>query len=163
MKAWLKKNKISLLILALLTGIAVASAAFFPSTRTASISLSTAAGTETTQDALKSYRARRDLERKNDRASLEKLLARTDIDTQTLDDAAKALARLVQWNEEELALTKSRLSPCVAVRSEGMVTVVTEKEGLSEGESALLLTLCETHCGVAPSGVKVLCAEKSDT
>ena len=34
MKAWLKKNKISLLILALLTGIAVASAAFFPSTRT---------------------------------------------------------------------------------------------------------------------------------
>ena len=108
MKAWLKKNKISLLILALLTGIAVASAAFFPSTRTASISLSTAAGTETTQDALKSYRARRDLERKNDRASLEKLLARTDIDTQTLDDAAKALARLVQWNEEELALEGPR-------------------------------------------------------
>lgn len=167
MKAWLKKNKISLLILALLTGIAVASAAFFPSTRTAGISLPAAAGTETTQDALKNYRARRDLERKNDRASLEKLLARTDIDTQTLDDAAKALARLVQWNEEELALegalAKSRLSPCVAVRSEGMVTVVTEKEGLSEGESALLLTLCETHCGVAPSGVKVLCAEKSDT
>ena len=70
-------------------------------------------------------------------------------------------------HEEELALegalTKSRLSPCIAVRSEGMVTVVTEKEGLSEGESALLLTLCETHCGVAPSGVKVLCAEKSGT
>lgn len=44
MKAWLKKNKISLLILALLTGIAVASAAFFPSTRTANISPSDGRG-----------------------------------------------------------------------------------------------------------------------
>ena len=81
-------------------------------------------------------------------------------------DQVKGQGVLSAYEEElalEGALTKSRLSPCVAVRSEGMVTVVTEKEGLSEGESALLLTLCETHCGVAPSGVKVLCAEKSDT
>ena len=46
---------------------------------------------------------------------------------------------------------------CLAVRSEGMVTVVTEKESLSEGESALLLTLCEAHTGVSPEGVKVIC------
>ena len=90
-----------------------------------------------------------------------KLLERDDLDAQTLEDVAAALQRLVTWNEEELALegalTKSRISPCLAVRSEGMVTVVTEKESLSEGESALLLTLCEAHTGVSPEGVKVIC------
>ena len=110
---------------------------------------------------LKASGPEREEERKADRASLEKLLERDDLDAQTLEDVAAALQRLVTWNEEELALegalTKSRISPCLAVRSEGMVTVVTEKERLSEGESALLLTLCEAHTGVSPEGVKVIC------
>ena len=111
--------------------------------------------TQEATDAFERFRAEREEERKADRASLEKLLERDDLDAQTLEDVAAALQRLVTWNEEEL--TKSRISPCLAVRSEGMVTVVTEKESLSEGESALLLTLCEAHTGVSPEGVKVIC------
>ena len=115
-------------------------------------------------DTFAAYQTRRDEERKTDRAALEKLLERNDLDTASRQDATATLARIVDWNEQELALegalTKSRLSPCIAVRSEGMVTVVTDRAELSEGESALLLTLCETHCGVSPEGVKVICTGK---
>ena len=93
--------------------------------------------TQEATDAFESFRAEREEERKADRASLEKLLERDDLDAQTLEDVAAALQRLVTWNEEELALegalTKSRISPCLAVRSEGMVTVVTEKRDCPKG------------------------------
>ena len=93
--------------------------------------------TQEVTDAFESFRAEREEERKADRASLEKLLERDDLDAQTLEDVAAALQRLVTWNEEELALegalTKSRISPCLAVRSEGMVTVVTKKRACPKG------------------------------
>lgn len=117
------------------------------------------------QDALERFRSEREQERKQDRASLEKLIDSAAVEEQTRQDAAEALTRLVEWNQQELALegalTKTRLTPCIAVRSEGAVTIVTEKAELSEGESALLLTLCETHAGVPPEGVKVICAAAS--
>lgn len=165
MKAWITRYKRWLLwaagMLALCVGALwiLPAALERPAQEGLSLPVLTAAQEET--DAFERFRQQREEERKADRASLEKLLERDDLDAQTLEDAAAALQRLVTWNEEELALegalTKSRISPCLAVRSEGMVTVVTQKDSLSEGESALLLTLCEAHTGVSPKGVKVIC------
>ena len=148
-------------MLALCAGVLLGLPAMMEPVPQEGVSLPVLTTTQEVTDAFESFRAEREEERKADRASLEKLLERDDLDAQTLEDAAAALQRLVTWNEEELALegalTKSRISPCLAVRSEGMVTVVTEKESLSEGVSALLLTLCEAHTGVSPEGVKVIC------
>lgn len=165
MRAWITRYKCWLMwatgMLALCVGALwiLPAALERPAQEGLSLPVLTAAQEET--DAFERFRQQREEERKADRASLEKLLERDDLDAQTLEDAAAALQRLVTWNEEELALegalTKSRISPCLAVRSEGMVTVVTQKDSLSEGESALLLTLCEAHTGVSPEGVKVIC------
>ena len=148
-------------MLALCAGVLLGLPAMMEPVPQEGVSLPVLTTTQEVTDAFESFRAEREEERKADRASLEKLLERDDLDAQTLEDVAAALQRLVTWNEEELALegalTKSRISPCLAVRSEGMVTVVTEKESLSEGERALLLTLCEAHTGVSPEGVKVIC------
>lgn len=165
MKAWITKYKRWLWwgagMLALCAGVLLGLPAMMEPVPQEGVSLPVLTTTQEATDAFESFRAKREEERKADRASLEKLLERDDLDAQTLEDVAAALQRLVTWNEEELALegalTKSRISPCLAVRSEGMVTVVTEKESLSEGESALLLTLCEAHTGVSPEGVKVIC------
>lgn len=157
-KRWLLPGVAALTVCA---GILLGAYAARKTQSTAGTTLPVLSAAEESQDAFEQFRQQREAERSADRASLEKLLAREDLDPQTLEDAAAALQRLVTWNEEELALegalTKSRLSPCLAVRSEGMVTVVTEKASLSEGESALLLTLCQAHTGVAPEGVKVIC------
>lgn len=157
-KRWLLPGVAALTVCA---GILLGAYAARKTQSTAGATLPVLSAAEESQDAFEQFRQQREAERSADRASLEKLLAREDLDPQTLEDAAAALQRLVTWNEEELALegalTKSRLSPCLAVRSEGMVTVVTEKASLSEGESALLLTLCQAHTGVAPEGVKVIC------
>ena len=49
--------------------------------------------------------------------------------------------------------------PCVAVVEGGSVTIVTEKDGLTDGESALVITLARAHAGVEPSGVRVMAVE----
>lgn len=165
MKTWIIRYKRWIICCAgallLCAGVLLAVPAVLNPPAQQSIALPVLTTAQESVDAFESFRAKREEERKADRASLEKLLERDDLDAQTLEDAAAALQRLVTWNQEELALegalAKSRISPCLAVRSEGMVTVVTEKESLSEGESALLLTLCEAHTGVSPEGVKVIC------
>lgn len=163
MKAWWNKHKRWLILGAATAAVCVGALLGWPMAveRQTSVTLPVLSAAEEAEDAFEAFRQQREEERKADRASLEKLLERQDLDQQTLEDAAAALQRLVAWNEEELALegalTKSRISPCLAVRSEGMVTVVTQKASLSEGESALLLTLCEAHTGVSPEGVKVIC------
>lgn len=165
MKTWIVKHKRWVIggacMMLLCVGALLALPALLRQPVQQGVSLPVLTDAQESVDAFESFREKREEERKADRASLEKLLERDDLDAQTLEDAAAALQRLVTWNQEELALegalTKSRISPCLAVRSEGMVTVVTEKESLSEGESALLLTLCEAHTGVPPEGVKVIC------
>ena len=57
------------------------------------------------------------------------------------------------------ALCETALAPCVAVVSEGSVTIVTEKEGLTSGETALVMTMAQAHAGVEPSGVRVVTAQ----
>ena len=55
-------------------------------------------------DALERFRSEREQERKQDRASLEKLIDAAAVEEQTRQDAAEALTRLVEWNQQELAL-----------------------------------------------------------
>lgn len=114
--------------------------------------------------SLEQFRARREETVLSDMAALEALCAQGALSTSTREDAAQQLQRLVATREAQLALegalTQSGISPCVAVVGEGSVTVVTDKATLSDGESALVLTLAQAHTGVAPSGVRVVTASE---
>lgn len=111
---------------------------------------------------LEEYRLRRDETTLRDMAALEALCQQENLAAQTREDAAAQLQELVASRQAQLdlegALTQSGVYPCVAVVSTGSVTIVTEKETLSDGESALVLTLAQAHAGVAPSGVRVMTA-----
>ena len=108
---------------------------------------------------LEAWRGRKTTQRKEDMAALQALLDNKDADEAAKEDAAALLTRLVQWNEEETALEGALLnggiSPGAVIRSEGAVTIVTEKSALSDGERALLLTMAQTHTDVPPEGVRV--------
>ena len=119
MKAWITKYKRWLWwgagMLALCAGVLLGLPAMMEPVPQEGVSLPVLTTTQEVTDAFESFRAEREEERKADRASLEKLLERDDLDAQTLEDVAAALQRLVTWNEEELALegalTKSRDFP----------------------------------------------------
>ena len=134
--------------------------------RSASVSLPvTVTSSPSASSALEDYRARREETVLADMAALQSLVDQTDLDDQIRQDAAIRLQQLVDTREKQLALegalATSGFSPCVAVVSEGSVTVVTEKTTLSSGESALLLTMAQSHTGVSGSGVRVITAEKA--
>ncbi len=111
---------------------------------------------------LAQFRARQEAAFAADTASLQALCDREDLSAATREDAALQLQQLIAAREKQLALegalTQSGLYPCVAVVGEGSVTLVTEKSTLSDGESALVLTLAQAHAGVEPSGVRVITA-----
>lgn len=115
--------------------------------------------------SLEQFRTRREETVLSDMAVLEALCAQEALSASTREDAAQQLQRLVATREAQLALegalTQSGISPCVAVVGEGSVTVVTDKATLSDGESALVLTLAQAHTGVAPSGVRVVTASEA--
>ena len=112
---------------------------------------------------LEQFRESRDASALEDMAALEALCAQEAIDEQTRQDAAAQLQRLVDVRQKQTALegalTQSGFYPCVAVVTDGSVTIVTDKAELSSGESALLLTMAKAHAGVEPSGVRVVTAE----
>ncbi|MBQ8654827.1 MAG: SpoIIIAH-like family protein [Clostridia bacterium] len=111
---------------------------------------------------LDEYRQQRDADALRDMAALEALVNQAELDPQLRADAAAQLQRLVAERQQESALegalTASGVYPCAAVAEAGSITIVTEKNTLSEGENALILTLAETHAGVSPSGVRVITA-----
>lgn len=115
---------------------------------------------------LEQFRTRREAAFAADAASLQALCGQENLSNSTREDAARQLQQLISTREKQLALegalTQSGLSPCVAVLSEGSVTLVTDKPTLSDGESALVLTLAQAHTGVVPSGVRVMTAEQAD-
>lgn len=115
--------------------------------------------------SLEQFRAKREETTLSDIAALEKLCAQENLSQSTREDAAQQLQRMIAAREAQLALegalTQSGISPCVAVVGEGSVTVVTNKADLSDGESALVLTLAQAHTGVAPSGVRVVTASEA--
>ncbi|MGN0745173.1 MAG: SpoIIIAH-like family protein [Aristaeellaceae bacterium] len=115
-----------------------------------------------TATPIEQYRQERDAAALQDMATLEKLCAQEGLDAQTRADAAALLQRLIDVRQKQTALegalTGSGIAPCAAVVTEGSVTIVTEKETLTGGETALLLTMAQTHAGVEPSGVRVITA-----
>lgn len=114
---------------------------------------------------LEQFRESRDASALEDMAALETLCGQEIIDEQTRKDAAAQLQRLVDVRQKQTALegalTQSGLYPCVAIVTDGSVTIVTDKTELSSGESALLLTMAKTHAGVDPSGVRVVTADNT--
>lgn len=112
--------------------------------------------------ALETYKAQREETALADMAALQSLCEQESVEQATRNDAAVQLqtivARRQQQSALEGALVQSGLSPCVAVITEGSVTIVTGKESISSAESALVMTLAQAHAGVQPSGVRIITA-----
>ena len=110
--------------------------------------------------ALEKFRQERDETAANDMARLQQLTENDAIDQQTREAAAEQLQQMIDRRERQLALegalSVSGIEPCAAVITDGSVTIVTEKATLTEGESALVLTLAGVHAGIEPSGVRVV-------
>ena len=112
---------------------------------------------------LESCRQHRDQEVLRDVTALETLINQPLLDEATRESAADQLAALISDRQAqsslESALSGSSLSPCVAVVSNGNLTIVTEKSTVTDKDSALVLTLAAAHAGVAPENVRIITAE----
>ena len=114
----------------------------------------------TSPSALEDYRSRREDTLLTDMAALQALCESETLDAVSRADAASRLQRLIDQRQQqsalEGALSQSGLSPCVAVVTEGSVTVVTGRTDVSPAETALVMTLAQAHAGVSPSGVRII-------
>lgn len=112
--------------------------------------------------ALEAYRRQRDQENLADIASLEQLIAQTELDADTRHAAANLLQEIIDARQGqsalEGALCGSSLSPCVAVVADGNVTIVTEKSIVTEEDSALVMTLAAAHVGASPEKIRIITA-----
>ena len=113
--------------------------------------------------ALEAYRQQRDADAKSDMAALEALCSQATLDERTLADAAAQLQRIIDYRQAqsalEGALLNSSLYPCVAVVSNGNVTIVTEKSTITDKDTALVLSLAAVHAAAAPESVRIITAK----
>lgn len=162
MNEFIRRHRNLLLIIALLLTLSVSW--FFNRERLRQASVTVSLPVEkVTQPAgalITDYRTRRDAAYADDAAALERLCGQENLSRETREDAAAQLQQMIARREAqsalETALEGSGIAPCMAVVSPGSVTIVTEKDTLSQGESALVLTLAQAHADVPPSGVRVL-------
>lgn len=161
---WIHKHRNLLLLALLLTTMAVS---YLVNQRqlaqeASAVTIPVAEVAAPTAAPIEQYRQERDAAALRDMAALEALCAQEDLDAQTRADAATQLKRLIDIRQKQTALEgallESGIAPCAAVVAEGSVTIVTEKATLTGGETALLLTMAQTHAGVEPSGVRVITA-----
>ena len=132
--------------------------------RTASVTVSIPV-TEAAASALsplESYRQQRDRQSQDDIAALERLIAQPSLDKATREAAADRLQELIGARQAQAAmegaLLSSSLSPCAAVVAGGSVTIVTEKNDVTDRDSALVMTLAAAHAGVKPENVRIITA-----
>ena len=96
-------------------------------------------------------------------AALETLISSEDTDRAARQSAAEELQACVALHQAQLALegalVSSELAPCCAVVTDGSVTIVTEKQEITEQDTALVLTLVQVHTGVSASGVRIMTAQ----
>lgn len=115
---------------------------------------------KTIGSALDNFILQRDETYASDAAALQRLCETEALDADTLESAAKQLQEMIARHEKQTALegtlTQSGIYPCAAVITGNSVTIVTEKETLTDGERALVITLAGTHAGIPPSGVQVI-------
>ena len=160
----IKKNLNPILIGVLLATMVISYAANQRrlSEATATVSLPVLSVTAPPGSALETYRRQREETALADMAALQALCGEESLDEDARAGAANQLQQLIARREQqsalEGALAQSGLSPCVAVITEGSVTIVTEREDVSAAESALVMTLAGAHAGVSPSGVRIITA-----
>lgn len=168
MMEFIRKHVNALLLGCLL--ITLAASWFFTNQRltqaAATVALPVEQVTMSPTSRLEEFRTRRDETTLADIATLQALCDQDNLADATREDAAAQLQQLVSTRETQLALegalTQSGIYPCVAVVSQGSVTVVTDKATLSDGESALVMTMAQVHADVPPSGVRVITANDLD-
>ena len=102
---------------------------------------------ESSASPLEAFRISRDSAYQRDMAALQKAA-----------DALLLVLRGVQHVAAGALLT-SELAPCCAVVTDGSVTIVTEKQEITEQDTALVLTLVQVHTGVPASGVRIMTAQ----
>ena len=116
--------------------------------------------TDSSESALQKFMRERDEAYARDIAALQRLCDTEALDSPTRENAAKQMLQMTDRRERQTALegalTQSGVYPCAAVITGGSVTIVTEKETLTDGERALVITLAGTHAGIAPAGVQVI-------
>ncbi len=113
--------------------------------------------------SLERFRRQRDETARADRSALEALCAQENLDSRTREDAALRLTRLVDEQQKQTAmegaLINSSLSPCVAVVTGSSLTLVTQKQTLTGRDTALVMSLAQTHVGSSPEEIRIITAE----
>lgn len=114
---------------------------------------------ESSASPLEAFRISRDSVYQRDMAALETLIS----NRAARQSAAEELQAYVALHQAQLALEgallTSELAPCCAVVTDGSVTIVTEKQEITEQDTALVLTLVQVHTGVPASGVRIMTAQ----
>lgn len=110
---------------------------------------------ESSASPLEAFRISRDSAYQRDMAALEALISNENTDRAARQSAAEELQAYVALHQAQLALEgallTSELAPCCAV--------VTEKQEITEQDTALVLTLVQVHTGVPASGVRIMTAQ----
>lgn len=118
---------------------------------------------ESSASPLEAFRISRDSAYQRDMAALETLISSENTDRAARQSAAEELQACVALHQAQLALEgallTSELAPCCAVVTDGSVTIVTEKQEITEQDTALVLTLVQVHTGVPASGVRIMTAQ----
>lgn len=157
---WIARHRNLLLFTLLLTTLLACSLTRQRASDSHAVSLPLAQTSTVPTDPVSIFRQQRDDAAMADMAALQKLVDQTDLDDQTRYEAAAQLQSIVDAREKQTALEGALLNsgmyPCVAVVSTGSVTIVTQKETLSDAETALLMTMAQVHAGADPSAVRVI-------
>ena len=118
---------------------------------------------ESSVSPLEAFRISRDSAYQRDMTALETLISSENTDRAARQSAAEELQAYVALHQAQLALEgallTSELAPCCAVVTDGSVTIVTEKQEITEQDTALVLTLVQVHTGVPASGVRIMTAQ----
>lgn len=157
---WIARHRNLLLFTLLLTTLLACSLTGQRGSDIQTVSLPLAQTSTAPTDPITAFRQKRDDTALADMAALQKLVDQTDLDDQTRYEAAAQLQSIVDAREKQTALEGALLNsgiyPCAAVVSTGSVTIVTQKETLSDAETALLMTMAQVHAGAEPSAVRVI-------
>ena len=117
---------------------------------------------ESSASPLEAFRISRDSAYQRDMAALETLISE-NTDRAARQSAAEELQAYVALHQAQLALEgallTSELAPCCAVVTDGSVTIVTEKQEITEQDTALVLTLVQVQTGVPASAVSIMTAQ----
>ncbi len=109
---------------------------------------------------LAEYQEKRDKARKEDISALETLAQNSLLTATAREQAQEELREIVRCRESELAIEGALLgggvSPLVAVVQKGAVTVLVEKEELTQTEATMILAVATAHSGEPPENVRII-------